>query len=206
MRPRKLTASIAALLAFAVWASPASADGRVGNWSLVPDEQAKSFLTAGPPIVIPEGVAKFTTLVPDVAKGSHGIGIDGGDYKNVKGAWVKPGRTSSLTISLEAGEYELFDSYKNNRALGYRVRLVVEKKAIPRVPGRKCSGYAEIWVKRVSCRQARDVSSIMDWRFDDSGYLDTTHRIRGFRCTIDLFNANGTITTCRKGSKQIRIK
>lgn len=206
MRAKKLTILVATLLAFAAWASPTLASGYVGNWALIPNEDSKRFLTAGPPIVVPEGVVKFTTLVPDAAKGSHGIGIDGGDYKDVKGAWVKPGRMSSLTISLEAGEYELFDSYKNNRALGYRVPLIVEKKAVARVPGRKCGGYVDIWVKRVSCRQAVQISSIVDGRFDESGYLDSTHRVRGFRCTIDLFNVNGTITTCRKGSKQIRIK
>ncbi len=74
-----------------------------------------------------ECTVKITVIVPKSAKHKHGIGIDGGDYDNVEGVAVAPGRRSSLTITLRPGKYVVYDSYKKNRKKpGYRVRLTVE--------------------------------------------------------------------------------
>lgn len=73
------------------------------------------------------GTIKITVEVPADAKGQHGVGIDGGDYKDVKGAPVKPGRSTSLTVAVKEGKYTIFDSYKNNRDKGFETALTVEK-------------------------------------------------------------------------------
>lgn len=72
------------------------------------------------------GTIKITVLVPEKAKGKHGVGIDGGDYKNIKGAPVAPGRSTSLTVAVKKGDYTVFDSYKNNREKGFESALSVK--------------------------------------------------------------------------------
>lgn len=73
------------------------------------------------------GTIKITVSVPSDADGQHGVGIDGGQYDNVKGAPVKPGRSTSLTVAVKEGKYTIFDSYKNNRNKGYETALTVKK-------------------------------------------------------------------------------
>ena len=73
-----------------------------------------------------EGTIKITVTNPPSNKGQHGVGIDGGVYKNVKGAPVKPGRATSLTVAVKKGKYEIFDSYKDNRSKGYTTTLTVK--------------------------------------------------------------------------------
>jgi hypothetical protein len=69
-------------------------------------------------------VVRITVFVPKNAKHKHGVGIDGGDYESVDGVPVKPGRYTSLTVTLQPGKYVVYDSYKRNRKKkGYRVRL-----------------------------------------------------------------------------------
>ncbi|MFT4050044.1 MAG: hypothetical protein QM648_09445 [Solirubrobacterales bacterium] len=80
----------------------------------------KSAVTAKP------GTIKITVTVPEDAKGQHGVGIDGGQFNNVKGAAVKPGRSTSLTVTVTKGDYEIFDSYKHNRDKGYTAKLTVK--------------------------------------------------------------------------------
>lgn len=72
------------------------------------------------------GTVKLTVDNPSTNKGQHGIGIDGGVYKDIDGAAVKPGRKTSLTVDLKPGNYEIYDSYKNNRAKGYTTKIKVE--------------------------------------------------------------------------------
>lgn len=72
------------------------------------------------------GTIKITVSNPTNAKGQHGVGINGGVYKMVKGAPVKPGRSTSLTVDVKAGKYVIFDSYKNNQSLGYKTTLTVK--------------------------------------------------------------------------------
>jgi outer membrane murein-binding lipoprotein Lpp len=72
------------------------------------------------------GTIKITVSVPADAKGKHGVGIDGGQYKNIKGAPVAPGRSTSLTVAVKKGEYTIFDSYKNNREKGFTTKLTVK--------------------------------------------------------------------------------
>lgn len=81
----------------------------------------KSTATAKP------GTIKITVVNPSDSKTQHGVGIDGGSYKDVKGAPVKPGRSTSLTVAVEAGTYTIFDSYKNNREDGFETKLTVKK-------------------------------------------------------------------------------
>ncbi|MGH2905913.1 MAG: hypothetical protein ACRDKI_04000 [Solirubrobacterales bacterium] len=73
-----------------------------------------------------EGTIKITVTNPPTNKGMHGVGIDGGVYTNVKGAPVKPGRATSLTVAVKKGKYEIFDSYKDNRSKGYTTTLTVK--------------------------------------------------------------------------------
>jgi hypothetical protein len=75
-----------------------------------------------------EGTAKITVTNPSTNSGQHGVGIDGGAYKNVNGAPVKPGRATSLTVAVKPGSYTIYDSYKNNRSKGYETKLTVTKK------------------------------------------------------------------------------
>jgi hypothetical protein len=72
------------------------------------------------------GLIKITVTVPADADGKHGVGIDGGQYKDVKGAPVKPGRSTSLTVQVKKGNYTIFDSYKNNRDKGFETKLTVK--------------------------------------------------------------------------------
>jgi hypothetical protein len=72
------------------------------------------------------GTIKITVTVPSSASGKHGVGINGGQYKNIKGAPVAPGRSTSLTVSVKKGDYTIFDSYKNNADKGYETALTVK--------------------------------------------------------------------------------
>lgn len=81
----------------------------------------KSTVTAKP------GTIKITVTNPTNSGTEHGVGISGGDYKNVKGAPVKPGRSTSLTVAVKEGTYTIFDSYKDNREKGFETKLTVEK-------------------------------------------------------------------------------
>jgi hypothetical protein len=72
------------------------------------------------------GTIKITVNVPADADGKHGVGIDGGQYDNIKGAPVAPGRSTSLTVSVKKGKYTIFDSYKDNRNKGYETALTIK--------------------------------------------------------------------------------
>lgn len=72
------------------------------------------------------GTIKITVTVPADASGKHGVGIDGGQYKNIKGAPVAPGRSTSLTVAVSKGPYTIFDSYKKNRDKGFETALTVK--------------------------------------------------------------------------------
>lgn len=81
----------------------------------------KSSVTAKP------GTIKITVVNPSSSDTQHGVGIVGGEYKDeVKGAPVKPGRSTSLTVAVSKGEYTIFDSYKNNRDKGFEAKLTVK--------------------------------------------------------------------------------
>ena len=80
----------------------------------------KSAVTAKP------GTIKITVNVPTSASGKHGVGIDGGQYKNIKGAPVAPGRSTSLTVAVKPGKYTIFDSYPGNKNKGYETALTVK--------------------------------------------------------------------------------
>lgn len=72
------------------------------------------------------GTIKITVSVPSDANGKHGVGIDGKQYKDIKGAPVAPGRSTSLTVAVTEGKYTIFDSYKDNRDKGYETELTVK--------------------------------------------------------------------------------
>ena len=75
-----------------------------------------------------EGTVKLTVTNPQDSGSKHGIGIDGGEYKNVEGQPVAPGRSTSLTVNLKPGKYEYYDPYKNFRKEGVTGTLTVTKK------------------------------------------------------------------------------
>ncbi len=91
------------------------------------DEKGNKFVSKSTTLTSKPGTIKITVTSPTNAKTQHGVGIDGGDYKDVKGAPVKAGRSTSLTVDVKPGKYEIFDSYKNNRKKGYVLSLTVEK-------------------------------------------------------------------------------
>lgn len=99
----------------------------VKDITLSVDEQGNKFVSKTSTITSKPGTIKITVTNPTKAKGQHGVGIDGGDYKDIKGAPVKAGRSTSLTVDVKEGKYEIFDSYKGNRAKGYVIPLVVKK-------------------------------------------------------------------------------
>lgn len=99
----------------------------VADISLEVDENTSSFNKAEVTAEKP-GTIRITVLNPKTSKGQHGVGIDGGTYKDVKGAPVKSGLSTSLTVDVKTGKYVIFDSYKNNRGKGYKTTLVVKKK------------------------------------------------------------------------------
>lgn len=72
------------------------------------------------------GTIKITVTVPSSAKGKHGVGIDGGQYKNIQGAPVEPGRSTSLTVAVKKGSYTIFDSFGKNRDKGFTTKLTVK--------------------------------------------------------------------------------
>lgn len=91
------------------------------------DEKGNKFVSKTTTIKSKPGTIKITVTTPTNAKTQHGVGIDGGDYKDIKGAPVKAGRSTSLTVDVKPGKYEIFDSYKNNRKKGYVINLEVAK-------------------------------------------------------------------------------
>lgn len=97
----------------------------VADINLEANEKTSSFNKAA--VTSPKpGTIKITVLNPTSAKGQHGVGIDGGVYKDIKGAPVKPGRSTSLTVDVKAGKYVIFDSYKDNRKKGFKTKLTVK--------------------------------------------------------------------------------
>lgn len=73
------------------------------------------------------GTIKITVVNPSDSDTQHGVGIVGGEYKDeVKGAPVKPGRSTSLTVAVKKGKYTIFDSYKDNKDKGFEATLTVK--------------------------------------------------------------------------------
>lgn len=91
------------------------------NLTVEKDGFNKTAVTAKP------GTIKITVDVPSSASGKHGVGIDGGQYKNIAGAAVAPGRSTSLTVAVTPDTYTIYDPYKNNRDKGYETKLTVKK-------------------------------------------------------------------------------
>lgn len=177
---------------------------------LIVNEGLPGFILPQPTIEIPKGIARFTTFVPETAKGSHGIGITGGVYKNILGAHVKPGRSSSLTVSLSPGDYTVFDSYKQNRANGYAVRVHVKKSPIKRVSYGKRCGRASIfelpstiWVKNVSCASAQKLKESVDQAWADKGYSYEPIVEREFTCIFNPVSSIGLKTACIAGNARV---
>lgn len=95
-----------------------------GDFTITVQEKKKRF---DPKLIRSSaGTIKLTVKVPKSAKHNHGIGVDGGIYNDIEGAWVKPGRTTAITIDLGPGRYVVYDSYKKNRRKGFRTKLIVE--------------------------------------------------------------------------------
>lgn len=73
------------------------------------------------------GTVKLTVNNPQGSGAKHGIAIDGGDYKNVEGVAVAPGRQTSLTVTLKPGKYVYYDPAGDFRKEGMEGTLVVKK-------------------------------------------------------------------------------
>lgn len=91
---------------------------------LTVDEGSSSFKPAT--LTAKSGTVLISIKVPGNAKSKHGVGIDGGVYKDIKGGDVGAGRTTALTVDLKPGKYVIFDSYKKNRNKGFETKLTVE--------------------------------------------------------------------------------
>lgn len=181
---------------------------------LIVDETNHVFTLSKQPLKVKPGVIKVVTLVPASAKSYHGVGIDGGPYSDVKGAWVLPGRASSLTVQVERGRYTLFDSYKDNRKLGYRASLSVSKSAKQvRRAGRSCGRFAEgfsghldnVHVKRTSCKQASRVGDSAFELWESGNFEATVVTTRGFKCRIRTNSPIGLQVICRSGSRRVHF-
>lgn len=169
---------------------------------LVVNESLPGFAVPQRTITIPQGTTKFTSSVPKSATGRHGIGIDGGPYKNILGASVRPGSSSALTVGLPPGDYTVFDSYKKNRSAGFYVKVHVTHAKPKHVSyGTLCRerdvfDSSRLWVKDMSC-SAADV--LLDeaydlWRRNDLVYTPVT--VREFTCYYTPFSAVGTKASC----------
>ena len=82
-------------------------------------DQATLNATAGPVVI--------TMMNPQSSGEKHGIGIQGPGV-SVDGGTVKPGRSSSLSITLKPGTYTFYDPAGGNRKAGMKGTLVVVKK------------------------------------------------------------------------------
>lgn len=95
-----------------------------GDYTITVRENKKQF---DPKVIHAEaGTVRFTVVVPKSAKRKHGVGVDGGVYKDIDGATVKPGRKTSVTLDVKPGRYVVYDSYKDNRRQGFRTKVIVE--------------------------------------------------------------------------------
>lgn len=217
MNRRPLITGIAfVVILVGAFASTASLSARTSvgaprHVPLIVDESLPGFHSRPRSIVISKGIAKFSTTVPENAKGKHGIGIDGGAYKDIKGVHVKPGRMSSLTVELKPGVYTVFDSYKSNRSRGYSVRVkVVEKAKRLRLPGVVCAKSGAFFdsivrVSGISCQSARAVGVSAEELWFDSGYTANSVQAEGFNCRIDVKSRYGFLVTCTNGDQRIRF-
>lgn len=73
------------------------------------------------------GIVKITVSNPPDSGEKHGIAINGGEYKDVKGVPVLPGRQTSLTVTLKPGDYDFYDSapkFKDDKDLQGKITVV----------------------------------------------------------------------------------
>ncbi len=201
----RIALALAALMLLPQAAVSAQADeSYTPTIPLTVNEALPGFVLQQPTLEIPQGIVKFTALVPSTAKGPHGIGIDGEQYKDIKGAPVKPGRSSSLTVEVKPGNYTVFDSYKSNRAKGYFVKVhVTHAKAKHVSYGTLCRGpggffyFQGLWVKGVSCRSAlKLMSEVQDIWQDDNDFSYAPISTHGFNCVITPFSVVGLKFSC----------
>lgn len=200
-----LLALATTLLALAVGAVPSSGYQST-DYELRVNEGAKRFYVPKRKLTVLAGTQKFTVVVPETAKGKHGVGVDGGPYRNINGVAVRPGRSTSLTISMPVGKYTIYDSYKNNRARGYYVKVtVVAKKSQIPVPGTRCRdvetpafGLVTTYVKNFTCGEA----TILRDRMVAANPSQTSPVVvDGFKCVIEPFTPTGPTTTCASGDR-----
>jgi hypothetical protein len=204
-RGLRITLGLAALMLLPQAAISASADESYSpTIPLVVNESLPGFALPRPTLEIPQGVVSFATLVPSTAKGQHGIGIDGQQYKDIKGAPVKPGQSTSLTVQVKPGDYTVFDSYRNNRAKGYFVKVHVTNAKLKHVSyGTRCrssSGFfyfQGVWVKNVTCRSALKLrSEVQEIWEGDNDFSYTPISTHGFNCVVTPFSVVGLKFSC----------
>ncbi|MFT4050157.1 MAG: hypothetical protein QM648_10030 [Solirubrobacterales bacterium] len=204
---------IAAALAFALAAPTAGArtTGPIsGELPLRVNEGKHSFDTPTRTIKMLRGVATFSVLVPRKAKHRHGVAIDGGQYRNVAGAAVRPGRSSSLTIQLNPGKYTIYDPVNSNRRRGYYVKLVVlsAKAQTPTIAGDSCDDAGGLdfhnwFASGIACADAAKLADKFDSAWRKSGFSFQPLNVAGFACNLDPFGTFGLMTTCTNGAASV---
>lgn len=204
--------AVAVAMAFPAAAMSAQAQPPlVYSVPLIVNESLPGFVLPQPTIEIPKGTVKFTAYVPESATGTHGIGIDGGMYIDIKGAPVKPGRSTSLTMGLnKSGEYTIFDSYKQNKTKGYSVKVRVTKSRMKRVSyGKLCPAadffdiFGALWVKNVTCSSARKLRDSVSEKWSASGYAYAPIQEREFNCILNPVSAIGFKYSCIASSARV---
>jgi hypothetical protein len=177
---------------------------------LIVDESLPGFIPPQANLQLPKGIAKFTTIVPSSAKGMHGIGIDGGPYRDIRGAYVKPGYSSSLTVGLLPGDYTVFDSYKKNRRAGYFLKVHVTHASAKHASyGTRCplgqdfDIFTTIWAVKVGCSSANDLVDSVEAQWHKNNFAYTPITVREFNCFINPVSAIGLKFACIAGDARV---
>ncbi len=199
---------------FATVAMPASGakpPGPIsGNIPLRVNEPKSRFDVPSRTVIVRPGTQKFSVYVPKSARGRHGVGLNGGYYRNVNGASVRPGFVSSLTVALRPGRYTVYDPFARNRAKGFYVKVVVTKNKGGNFSlGTECSeevfpSFASTfaWVTDMSCKAAGDLKTEIELAELDPNFKWLPFSIKGFSCTTEPFARTGLTTTCVNGTQK----
>ena len=205
---RSLVLAPLLLLALVPAAEAVPARGLAYSAELIVDESIPGF-RAPAEITAPAGTVEFTVFNPKSSTGSHGVGIDGGQYSDIEGAEVLPGRSTSLTLFVSAGHtYTVYDSHPGNRAAGYAVKVKVVRKVRDTRRGKLCKSRSpyyfsgDVRVLKRSCRGAARIATRAQEVWEDSGSPSVVS-VKKYTCSIDPFSPTGLRIVCSLGEKRI---
>lgn len=199
------------VLAIPAGANAAPVGPITGEVPLRVNENKHRFDTPSRTIIVRSLTATFSVLVPKKAKHRHGVGIDGGPYRRINGATVRPGRESSLTVNLRPGErYTIYDSVGGNRKRGYYVKVIASRKPEAKfvAPGKPCASdtiFQSIvgFATGVSCGDALALGDKLDQRWHAANYGWSALTVSGFVCTFDPFGQWGLTKTCTADGRNV---